>query len=154
MSTEETKTTPRPSELSKVPSWLLLGFVVGALFVGLLRRNYLVKTSALSEAETSPAVPLALPSPAVRSGEPSLSAVEAIWAVWGEKAVWVDDVTQISIWNTETLSFADHFEVTRRGDSAFFRSIPRLSRPVVDRGLGAAAPIQFTGPPVIAPRRP
>jgi hypothetical protein len=154
MNSEDAQPPPKASDLSKVPSWLLLGFVVGALFVGLLRRDYLVSSSPGPERSDKVEPSLASPSPAVRPGEPSLSAVEAIWSVWGEHAVWVEEVTQISIWNTETLAFTDFFEVTRRADSYFFRCIPRLSRPLIDRGLGKAAPIQFTGPPVIPARRP
>jgi hypothetical protein len=154
MNSEDVQPPPKASDLSKVPSWLLVGFVVGALFVGLLRRDYLVRSSPVQASGGNVESTLASPSPAVRPGEPSLSAVEAIWSVWGEHAVWVEEVTQISIWNTETLAFTDFFEVTRRADSYFFRCIPRLSRPVVDRGLGKAAPIQFTGPPVVSVRRP
>jgi hypothetical protein len=128
-----------------VPSWILLGFAIGALFVLLLRREYL---RGLVPAESSP-VAVSEPTPetlTARPADPSLSAVEALWDVWGEHAVWDGDVTEIALWNTRTQTFADCFEVVRRGERVYFRVIPRLTRPVLDRGLGAGAPVQFTAP--------
>jgi hypothetical protein len=145
MAADDTDAAPRAARPSAVPSWILLGFAIGALFVLLLRREYLRVL-----------IPAALPPPAVseptpetltaRHAEPSLSAIEALWEVWGEHAVWEGDVTEVALWNTRTLSFADCFEVARRGDRVYFRVIPRLTRPVIDRGLGAGAPVQFTSP--------
>jgi hypothetical protein len=39
---------PSRTELSQAPSWILLGFVIGAVFVLLLRRQYLVEEAMLN----------------------------------------------------------------------------------------------------------
>lgn len=145
MALDEKDAAPKVASPSAIPSWILLGFAIGALFVLLLRREYL---RGLVPPE---APPLAVSEPTpesltVRPGEPSLAAIEALWEVWGEHAVWEGDVTEIAVWNTRTLSFADCLEVVRRGERVYFRVIPRLTRPVIDRGLGAGAPVQFTAP--------
>lgn len=144
------------SELSKVPSWIMLGFVVGGLFVLLLRREYISREVAEPVSIVTSADAL---KPQVRQksltelkGMPSLTAIENVWAVWGHHAIWEDDITEVALWNTEYGEFSDFFEVVRRGDHVFFRSIPRLTRPTVDRGLGKHSPLQFTQPPVEAKR--
>jgi len=157
MGTREDKSDQRSAELSKVPSWILLGFLIGAAFVFLLRREYLFDGDGAAPAlvEPQPAVASLPPtSLTVRKGDPSLSAIEAIWTAWGEHAVWIGELSEVALWNTQNLAFSDYVEVTRRGDFYFFRSIPKLTRPIVDRGLGIKAPVQFTGPPPAASLRP
>jgi len=157
MGSPEIKPDPRSGELSKVPSWILLGFLIGAAFVFLLRREYIFGSEAAAASLVEPALAVpAAPPPSLTAlkGEPSLTAIEAIWTAWGEHAVWMGEVSEVAMWNTQSLAFSDCLEVTRRGESYFFRSIPKLTRPIVDRGLGIKAPIQFTGPPPAAAKRP
>lgn len=172
----EDASPPPSSELSKVPSWILLGFVLGALFVFLLRK----KPDALAlsgEGGAAASVPeLAryekperevvasarlsmsgagaedrLPSPTVAPAAATphrldYGAIEALWVRYERHAVWDDQLTEVAFWNPSTQSYSDCFEVLRQGESVFFRPIPRLTRPVVERGLGSGSPIQFTGP--------
>ena len=117
----------------------MLGFGLGAFFVW-----------ALPEPEKKPSPP---PAPAERAPEqkmlvvrlPRLSDVEAVFAQWDRYAIWENDVTEIAYWSEETGSFSDFFEVLRSGDRLFFRSIPKLTRPVVRRGVEARSPLLFTG---------
>jgi len=157
MGTQEIKSDQGSAELSKVPSWILLGFLIGAAFVFLLRREFILggDAAAATLVEPTPTVPVDRPtSLTARKGEPSLSAIEALWTAWGDHAVWMGELSEVAMWNTQSLAFSDYVEVTRRGESYFFRSIPKLTRPIVDRGLGIKAPIQFTGPPTAAAKRP
>ena len=151
-----TRRTPR-TELSQAPSWILLGFVIGAGFVFLLRRQYIVEEALLAPPVVEAAANAAsenLTSPtAARAGEPTAVAFDAVWRAWGHHAVWVDDATQVALWNAKSGDYSDAFEVVRKGDEFYFRPLPALTRPMVDRGLGVGAPLQFTGPPVVS-RRP
>jgi len=135
-----TESHPRPpAKMSMTPSWVMLGFGLGAFFVW-----------ALPEPEKKPSPP---PAPAERAPEqkmlivrlPRLSDVEAVFAQWDRYAIWENDVTEIAYWSEETGSFSDFFEVLRSGDRLFFRSIPKLTRPVVRRGVEARSPLLFTG---------
>ncbi|MBM3873951.1 MAG: hypothetical protein FJ382_09515 [Verrucomicrobia bacterium] len=158
MSVDAPSERPSRTELSRAPSWILLGFVIGAVFVLLLRRQYLVEEAMLNPpvagAAAIDAADAEAASPtAARAGEPTALAFDAVWRAWGHHAVWVDDSTQVALWNAQSGDYRDAFEVIRKGDEFYFRPLSRLTRPVVDRGLGVAAPLQFTGPPVVS-RRP
>jgi hypothetical protein len=76
---------------------------------------------------------------------PRLTDVEAVFAQWDRYAIWENDVTEVAYWNEETNSFSNFFEVLRVGDRLFFRSIPKLTRPLVKRGVEAHSPFLFTG---------
>jgi len=157
MASSRSKERVSTSELSKVPSWILLGFAIGGLFVFLLRREYVDSETQPPATTVGTAEPVAVVATASsvteRKGEPSLSSIEAVWAVWGIHAIWDGDLTQVALWNTAIAEFSDCFEVTRRSDQVYFRSIAHLSHPVIDRGLGKHSPLQFTSPAPAAPRR-
>jgi hypothetical protein len=132
---------PRPpaaAKMSMTPSWVMLGFALGALFVW-----------ALPEAEKTPPPP----APVERELEPRmvvtrlprLTDVEAVFAQWDRFAIWENDVTEVAYWSEETRSFSSFFEVLRSGDRLYFRSIPKLTRPLVRRGVEAQSPLLFTG---------
>jgi hypothetical protein len=128
------------------------------VFVFLLRRQYLVEemqrepAAAVAEASASGGSSPDSPT-AARAGEPTAAAFDAVWRAWGHHAVWLDDTTQVALWNAQTGDYSDAFEVVRRVDEFYFRPLPGLTRPMVERGLGLGAPLQFTGPPVVS-RRP
>ena len=95
---------------------------------------------------SSPAPVERVPEPmTLVSRLPRLTDVEAVFVQWDRYAIWEDDVTEIAYWNEETRSFSNFFEVLRSGDRLFFRSIPKLTRPVVRRGVEAHSPLLFTG---------
>ena len=135
-----TESRPRPpAKMSMTPSWVMLGFVLGAFFVW-----------ALPEPEKMPPSP---PAPEQRAPErtmpasrlPRLTDVEAVFAQWDRYAIWDDDATEVAYWNEETNNFSNFFEVLRVGDRLFFRSIPKLTRPLIKRGVEAHSPLLFTG---------
>ena len=125
---EEAPVTP-PEKPSRIPSWAMLGFVLA-----LPRR-----ASKPQAEEPVQAVPLAAPL-----APPRLTTIEAVFAAWGKYAVWDGDLTQVALWSAETKNFSDCFEVFRAGDALYFRSIPRLTHPVLTHGVTGDSPLQYT----------
>jgi hypothetical protein len=118
----------------------MLGFVLGVLFVLALPRRQ-------AEAPPQPAlVPVASEAPkaATPLTPPRLTTIEAVFAEWGKYAVWERDVTEVALYDSQTKDFSDDFEVLRFGDDYYFRSIPRLTRPVLTHGLPAGSPLRYT----------
>ena len=129
------KKYPTPvSRMSKVPSWISVGFVLGAAFVWGLRPK-----PQPPEVKIVEVVP---PQPA----ETKLTTIEAVFAEWGEHAVWHNDATEIAYWNPGTEEFSEFYEVRRLGEALYFRSIPRLTRRLINRGkpLPPECPLRFT----------
>ena len=127
---------PPAAKPSQVPSWVTLGFILGALFVLALPRKEEV-------APQPPAAP-APARPSRPSEPPRIATIEAVFAEWGRFAVWSDGTTEVALWSPETKSFAECFEVCRVGDSYYFRTIPGLTRPVLAHGVAEGSPLQFT----------
>ncbi len=152
MATDYSNSPSLRAQPSKVPSWILLGFIIGGLFVLLLRREY-IRSEAPVPAAAGP-----VPAPPAmqvveRKPESPLATIEAVWASWGHHAIWEGETTQVALWNVEQGRFSDFFEVVRFGDHVYFRGLTRLTRPVVDRGLGMQCPLQFTAPAGVSTRR-
>jgi hypothetical protein len=124
-----------PPKPSMAPSWVLLGFVIGAVFVWMLPRS--PAPSALSLSEAPPPV-------AVAKTPPQIAVIEAVFAEWGSAAAWENDLTEVALWSGETKSYSVCFQVLRTGGMYFFRSIPRLTRPVLSRGVPDNSPLQLT----------
>jgi hypothetical protein len=122
------------AKLSKTPSWITLGFVLGALFVLALPR---------SEKKATPSGSTDEPPRVVQLERPKLTEAEAVFMEWERYAVWKNGVTQIAMWDTEKRSFSIFYEVLRQNGEYYFRSIPRLTRPILTRGVPADAPLQF-----------
>src|SRR4051812_7901686 len=128
-----------PAKMSKTPSWLMLGFVLGALFVIALPPLRKTAEPAPSVGRLEPAKPI---SP--RQPQP-LTTIEDVFAVWGGYAVWSDDTTEVALWNKQDQDFTDCFEVRRFGTTNYFRSLPRLTRRILTHGkLPAECPLRFT----------
>src|SRR6185295_16408991 len=124
---------PSASRLSKTPSWVMLGFVLGAIFVWALPQ--------VEKTVTSSAVP---PPVSVQLLRPKVTEIEAVFAEWGHDAVWDNDVTEVALWDVDKRTYSICYEVLRSGDKFYFRSIPHLTRPVLTHGLRGPAPLQFT----------
>jgi len=129
-------TEPRPSKPSQIPSWVSLGFVLGALFVLALPRRQ-SGTPPAPQPEPS-AEPLAVRTP------PQLTTIEAVFAEWGGHAAWSNDTTEVALWNSEDKGYTDCYEVMRAGGNYSFRTIPRLTRPVLSHGVPNESPLEFT----------
>ncbi|MFM1852561.1 MAG: hypothetical protein RIS54_2245 [Verrucomicrobiota bacterium] len=130
---------PKPSQLSKTPSWIMLGFLLGAVFVWLLPRPEPVVIEVPVKDETPP--PLVAVGP-----KPDMSELEAVFAAWSQHAVWDNNLTEVALWDIETAQYARFYEVLRVGETYYFRSIPALTRPVLTHGVDTNAPLLFTEP--------
>lgn len=122
-----------PPKPSMAPSWVLLGFGIGVLFIWMLPRS---ETPAAAGLEPAP--------PPVARSAPQIAVIEAVFAEWGSAASWENDVTEVALWSSETGGYSQRFQVIRTGGMYFFRSIPRLTRPVLTRGVRDNSPLQFT----------
>lgn len=128
--------TPRPGQLSKTPSWLLLGFILGAGFVWLLPQP---------APKAPPIVQREKPAPPAAPKKRDLMVIEAVFTAHGAPAVWVDDLTEVALWNTETGAYDQFYEVLRSGGSYYYRPIDRLTRPVLTHGdVRTDGPLLFT----------
>ena len=122
------------SKLSRTPSWITLGFILGALFV-----------LALPDDQDKSATQTPRPEPqVVRLERPSLTEIEAVFAEWSQFAVWENDITEVALWDSKRMSYSLFYEVLRNGDVFYFRSIPQLTRPVLTHGVPENAPLQYT----------
>lgn len=127
-----------PAKLSKTPSWVMLGFVIGALFVYALPPR-----GRKAEPDASRRVEFVAP-PAPRAAQP-LTIIEAVFAAEEQLAVWSDDTTEVALWNSRDRAFSDFYEVRRIGDARYFRSIPALTRHIIQHGKPRPeSPLQFT----------
>ncbi len=135
---EAPKARPSISQLSKTPSWVMLGFLLGALFVWRLPHRD-------APLPARPVV-LATPEPARPSEPPQISTIEAVFSEWSSYAVWDNDVTQVAMWNSAVGDFAECYEVRRVGDTYYFRTIPHLTNRVIRHGkaLPPECPLRFT----------
>lgn len=131
---------PPPSQLSKTPSWIMLGFVLGAGFIWLLPRPGPQIIEVPVRDKTPPLIAL--------SAKPDFSELEAVWADWHQYAVWDNNRTEVALWDRAVGKYARFYEVLREGDTYFFRSVPALTRPVLTHGVNASAPLLFTEPDV------
>lgn len=138
---------PQP-KLSKTPSWIMVGFIAGALFA------YGVQQQASRRAETKAVAPIApppAPTEPARSGaalkdRASLTAIENIFVQFQEKAVWHNDLTEVALWNAETNKYSELFEVMRSGEYLYFRTLPHLTRAVIRQNVDPNCPLKFTEP--------
>jgi hypothetical protein len=129
------------SKMSKTPSWIMLGFLLGAIFVAALpplRRPAARETVAFKAVEP--------PKPSTPREPPQLTTIEAVFEEWGKKyAVWSDDTTEVALWNDREKAYSDYYEVRRFGDTLYFRTILRLTRRIINRGKPMPeSPLLFT----------
>ena len=130
-----------PARMSKTPSWVMLGFVLGALTVAALPplRKEKPAAPAMAAARTEP------PGNDAPRTPPQLSTIEAVFEEWARGAVWDADSTEVALWNAQTRDFSDYYEVLRYAGRHYFRSIPTLTRRVITRGKPVPnCPLLFT----------
>ena len=140
MDDEPEKTYPlSPAKMSKTPSWVMLGFVMGAAFVWGYKRD------AEKSAPVAPAIPAEWPKALTIAPSP-VTTIEAVFDEWKEHAVWENNLTEVAMWRAETRAYSEFYEVRRVNETLFYRSIPRLTRRIVRSGtpLSSNAPLQFT----------
>ena len=131
-----------PAKMSKTPSWIMLGFVLGAFFVWMLPRD---AEPAAASAAAPAAIRLTAAAGPARTALTTITTIEAVFEVWGQYATWDNDLTEVALWNSETKSFSECYEVRRTRDAFYYRSIPRLTRLVIRHGKPLPdSPLQFT----------
>ncbi len=157
---------PQPSrdKLSKVPSWIMLGVVLGGIgFYGVQsffeEQHERKQRQKSPPAVSAPAPPPAKtpdgnpPAPAKNAAHMSLFAIDAVFRTHGASAVWEHDLTEIVLWNPATQSYSTGVEVLRNGDTYYYRLLDRLTRPVLTEGVDPSAPIRLTEPASYQERR-
>src|SRR5271165_1481682 len=135
---DDNPSPPAPHRPSQVPSWVTLGFVLGALFVLALPRRAAVEPAPRPAGEPAALRSAKAPAPA------RVTTIEAVFASWDKYAVWSHDTTEVALWSAETMSYSECYEVLKTADGYYFRSIPRLTRPVLTHGVVDESPLQFT----------
>jgi hypothetical protein len=126
------------SKPSKIPSWIMLGFLLGALFVWALPRP---RTPAVAQAPVTPVI-----SALALAVHPRFSDLEASFTEWQQYASWTGDVTYVVMWDAETKTYRDCYEVLRRSDELFFRSVPRPRNFRARNNVPENSPLQFLNP--------
>ncbi len=125
---------------SNVPFVLTAGFALG------LGLGWLMFHSETVSAP--PARPADGPRPEARAtlrrDAGTLKDVEQIFERWGGYAVWENDVTEIALWSVQDQRHDDYYEVRRVGGEFYFRSLARLTRPLIDHGVRSRSLIAFT----------
>jgi hypothetical protein len=130
--------TPQaPAKPSQTPSWVTLGFVLGALFVLALPRRS-------ADAPDDRPVIDATPTPTRIPQSPKYATVDAVFEAYSNYAVWSDDTTQVALWSPEEKKYSDCYEVVKVDGENYFRPIPALTRPLLTHGIPENAPLQFT----------
>ncbi|HEY0947694.1 MAG TPA: hypothetical protein VGD81_20595 [Opitutaceae bacterium] len=136
-------------KLSKTPSWIMVGFVLGVLTILGFQADK-DEQPAPSPGETAPSSAAPAPTAPLRNvtaldNRPSLAAIEAVFARFRDLAFWENDLTEVALWNSATNEFSDHYEVTRNAAGAFFfRSIPRFTRLPLENYGPPNCPLRFT----------
>jgi hypothetical protein len=132
-----------PSKMSKASSWAMLGFFLGAASVWGLKRD---ADKAAAKATTAATVTLKEWPKAARPERSELTKIEAVFAAWGQHAVWDNNVTEVALWQSSDRDFSEFYEVRKVGDALYFRSIPKLTRLVIRHGvpLPKDSPLEFT----------
>jgi hypothetical protein len=125
-----------PAKPSPIPSWVTLGFVLGALFVLALPRR------SADAPEGHPAA--AAPKPQAPAAPATLATIDAVFQAWGGGAVWSDGTTEVALWSPETKSYSDFYEVVKVDGEFYYRPIPALTRPILTHGIPENSPLEFT----------
>ncbi len=133
---------------SLIPSWVTLGFILGALFVLTLPRAERAMRTPAAEAPAESAGPPPRPAPvpgaAVARAPARIATIEAVFEEYGHYAVWKNGLTEVALWSADTKDFSEYYEVARVDNTYYFRSIPHLTRPVLTHGVPAECPLMFT----------
>jgi hypothetical protein len=130
------------SKMSKTPSWIMLGFLLGAAFIAALPP---LRKRPAAPPETSVFKAAEFAKKREPREPPQVTTIEAVFATWGKYAAWSDDITEVALWSDRDKDYSDFFEVRRYGSSYYFRTIPELTRRVISRGKPMPeSPLLFT----------
>jgi len=127
----------RPAKPSQIPSWVTLGFVLGALFVLAWPRRSADAPEAGPAVESAPTKPVFIEAP-------TIGTIDAVFQAWGGGAVWSDGTTEVALWSPATKSYSDCYEVVDVNGDYYYRPIPALTRPILTHGVPENSPLEFT----------
>lgn len=130
------------SKMSKTPSWIMVGFLLGAVTVW----SFVQQKEKQRPPVPAVAAKADLRESAKREAQP-LTNIEAVFDEWAKYAVWEYDMTEVALWNSTERGFVDYYEVRRYGspERYYFRSIPALTRRIITRGKEVPnCPLKFT----------
>jgi hypothetical protein len=134
--------TPAAKKPSQVPSWIMVGFLVGVVTTWLFqsqRDDEVTETAPVVEAPAPESEASAAPE-----GPFSPQVVAAIFETHRDWVFWTDDKTEIAVWNGDDMAFSDHYEVIRTLEGDYFRPIDRFSRLPLPGYGPENSPILFT----------
>lgn len=160
---------------SKIPSWIMLGFILGALAfytVGEHLRGP-KKTDAAASTTAQPQPAPALESQASPTPEPdtttqaspllregrhmSLYAMDTIFRKWLVNAQWDYNTTQVVFWNPYDGKYSVPVQVLRYGTEDnyeyYYQPLDKLTRPLTREARRSEAPILFTESEDVTQRR-
>ena len=136
---------------SSIPVWLTTGFACGLVFAFAF-----LKSTPAPEAQR-PSQPEAASSPVsgttlkripnLPHDASALDELEVLFQTWGGYAVWKNNVTQFALWNRETDSHTDFYEVRRTNRIYYFRTLPQIDWPLIDHGEMVRCPLWFAETP-------
>ena len=135
---------PKREQLSKTPSWIMLGFALGVACVLAWPRKEVPRPALTATPEARRWPTMVAPTlPTIERAK----FFEGVFAEWNKHAVWENELTEVAFWSAEAKSFSEHFEVFRSGERFYFRSIPQFTRPVLTHGdIPENSPLRFTEP--------
>lgn len=128
----------------------MLGFVIGCIVALTVRKDLderdksTVSPPAATSTSSLPPKLEATPVAKVAGSQLSLFEMEAVFVRWQNKAVWRHELTEVAFWNPSTNKYSEFVEVLRSGEDLYFRTVPRLTRPILDDHMEPSVPIRFT----------
>ena len=144
---------PTRANASKVPSWIMVGFVLG-LLVFYTVNDYLNRPKQTApQPEPASVVTTATTAPVAKPAPPppkdlSLQIIDIIFRQWVVNALWDYNTTEVLFYNPADGKFSIAIEVTRRGIEGdytyFYRPIDALTRPLVPAPDRPGTVIRFT----------
>lgn len=136
---------PPREALSRIPSWIMVGGVVGCILTLTVQREISsppASTKTPPPAVTRPVEPTPTPTPA--RPELGLVEMEELFGTYHELAVWRHGITEVAFWNPATNEYSIFVEVLKNGDDYFFRTLPALTRPINESLNDPNVPMRFT----------
>lgn len=130
---------------SNLPVLLTVGFALGLGFGWLAFRQDAPKPPVAVTLAPKATDPRELTT-GLRRDAGTLADVERTFQRWGGYAVWENDVTEIALWSGQHQQHDDYYEVRRVDGEFYFRTLRRLTRPVLDHGPRGRLPVEFTEP--------
>ena len=134
---------PRES-LSKVPSWIMLGAVIGAILTVTVQRRWAGEPPPPEEPKAVQTAVEQPPELKPADVHMSLLKMEEIFALHSDRALFRHGFTEVAFWNELTNEYTIFVEILKSGDDFYFRNIPALTRPLNDRVNDAKIPVRFT----------